>query len=71
MSADRVDSTSEGGVRGWVSSMSAVWRHLGVASAKGPGGEGGPSTKELKDNIQWDVSGRNCTAVRMPCFLTN
>jgi hypothetical protein len=62
MSAERVDSTSEGGVRGWVSSMSAVWRHLGVASAKGPG-EGGPSTKEIKDNIQWDVSvDRGCTS---------
>jgi hypothetical protein len=34
--------------------MSAAWRSLGVASAKGP--LEGQSTKEVKDNIQWDVS---------------
>jgi hypothetical protein len=59
-SAGRQDSSSEAGLASWVSSMSAVWRNLGVASAKGPGEGGssssGPSTKELKDNIQWDVS---------------
>lgn len=55
MSAGRVDSTGDGGLRSWVSSMSAVWRNLGVGSAKGPL-EGGPSTQEIKDNIKWDVS---------------
>lgn len=37
-----------------MSSMSAVWRGLGVASAKGP--LEGTSIKEAKESIQWDVS---------------
>lgn len=47
-------SSSGGAGRSWVSSLSAVWRNLGVASAKGP--LEGTSTKEAKDSIEWDVS---------------
>lgn len=48
--AERAGSSVEGGVSSWVSSMSAAWRNLGVASAKGPIG------KEAAKDIQWDVS---------------
>ena len=47
--AERVGSSSESSTRSWVSSMSAVWSHLGVGSAKGPLG------KEAKEQ-GWDVS---------------
>jgi hypothetical protein len=46
-------SSSRAAGGSWVSSLGAVWRNLGVASATGGGG--GPSGKEVKD-IQWDVS---------------
>jgi hypothetical protein len=46
----------------WVASMSAAWRHLGVGSAKGPLPEG-TSTKEIKDNITFEVRGSGFTAV--------
>lgn len=57
LSAERLSSTSSSssGMSSWVASMSAAWRHLGVGSAKGP--LEGTSTKEIKDNITWEVSG--------------
>lgn len=49
-SVERVGSSAEAATSSWVSSMSAVWSHLGVVSAKGPTG------KDAKE-IGFDVRG--------------